>query len=160
MNWFYERYVAGESLLAISSSIQLSPCLFARLMLSHFLKLHPHLLALVRQPIAATGESKDEGAGSDEEDAATGPPAAGGDTPQRAPRRTNTNPRGGAGSPSKTDLKRLMKDPSLIPDDRMGKEVLACIGADDTYSPLAERIRQYLHVLLLFLPLPCSSIYT
>ena len=43
----------------------------------------------------------------------------------------------------KSEVSKRIKDPSLIDDERMRKEVTACIDKDDNYSPLVEKIRRY-----------------
>eukprot|EP00026_Physarum_polycephalum_P003122 Phypoly_transcript_03131.p1 GENE.Phypoly_transcript_03131~~Phypoly_transcript_03131.p1 ORF type:complete len:271 (-),score=29.55 Phypoly_transcript_03131:1556-2368(-) len=42
----------------------------------------------------------------------------------------------------KSEVSKRIKDPSLIDDERMRKEVKACIEKDDNYSPFVEKIRR------------------
>ena len=41
----------------------------------------------------------------------------------------------------KVEVNRRIKDPNLIEDERLRKEVMRCIACDDNYSPLVEKIR-------------------
>jgi len=42
----------------------------------------------------------------------------------------------------KSEVSKRIKDPSLIEDERLRKEVVLCIEKDDNYSPLVEKIRR------------------
>ena len=84
-------------------------------MLTYILKLHPAMLAAVR---GAPQNRENE-----DVDATASPERGKGPTP--------------------ADVKKLWKNPWLIPDERLVREVVACIDADEAYSPLAERVRQY-----------------
>jgi hypothetical protein len=41
----------------------------------------------------------------------------------------------------KLEVNSRIRDPSLIEDERLRKEVMNCISCDDNYSPLVEKIR-------------------
>ena len=123
-------------MLVIAASIDLSPCLFARLMLQHILRINPAMLAIVR----GLPSSRDAPDDSDADGALAAEPAA---HHAHAPQPQGPQQRGNKQLlPTPADVKRLWKDPWLIPDERLQREVVACIDADDAYSPLAERVRQ------------------
>lgn len=129
----YQRYSNGETLLSIASSIELGPCLFARLLLSHILKINPTMLAIIRgRDVDVRGD--DQGA----------PPPS---SPEGSTKQLQPNP---------ADVKKLWKNPWLIPDERLVREVVACIEADEAYTPLAERVRQYVFLFFVLVSLVLS----
>ena len=91
-------------------------------MISHILRINPAMLAAVR----GAPNNRENAEPAEKELSAGG----GGDQ------------RGKQNLPIPADVKRVWKNPWLIPDERLVREVLACVDADDAYSPLAERVRQ------------------
>jgi hypothetical protein len=57
----------------------------------------------------------------------------------------------------KSEVSKRIKDPSLIDDERMKKEVMACIDKDDNYSPFVEKIRRLIPLPHFYLRLPTRN---
>lgn len=126
MAFYYSRYMKGESMVQISESIDLSPCLLARIIL----KIHFQALLEEKEILNNNNTSNSNNNNSN------------------SPSSRNIFP---SENVSKNWITKCLNNPNIIEDERLRKEIEDCILADDSYSPLMEKFRNRIGVEYEFL---------